>query len=315
MWDAIKWSLEFKDSNEDKKKSLLMDVWKNTIKIVQDGRYYADGEVIIDSSKACQNSLFFDMGEYDKWLISRNDKDEKDNKIKNLNCIEYKERKFKTEISVMSADCLEQARLLDNPLVLNMASYKNPGGGVVNGSMAQEENIFRRSNLFQSLYQFVYYSDQYGIKQNDKNKYPLPFYGGVYSNDITVFRGSENNGYYLLGKPFKTSFISISAIKRPELKNGKMNKSDISKMKNKIKVIFEVALANSHENLVLSAFGCGAYGNPPEQIALIFKELLNNEYDGCFKKIVFSIFDDHNSYKEHNPNGNYKPFKQILENE
>lgn len=294
MWDAIKWSLEFKDSNEDKKKSLLMDVWKNTIKIVQAGRYYADGEVIIDGSKVYQNSLFFDFDGYD-W-----------------NCCCNQEN-FKTEISVISADCLEQARLLDNPLVLNMASYKNPGGGVVSGSMAQEENIFRRTNLFQSLYQYVYYSDQYGIKQNDKNKYPLPFYGGIYSKDITIFRGTENNGYYLLGKPFETSFISVSAIKRPELKNGKMNKSDISKMKNKIKVIFEVALANSHENLVLSAFGCGSYGNPPEQIALIFKELLNGEYKGCFKKIVFSIFDDHNSYKEHNPNGNYKPFKQILE--
>lgn len=300
-WDALKWAQEFKIANPDKKKELLIDVWKNTVKIVQAGRYYSDGEVIIDNSKVCQNSLFFDLNDFFKGDYN--------SAIQDL--LSYN-KNFNTEISVIESDCLEQSRLLENPLVLNMASYKNPGGGVIRGSAAQEENIFRRSNLFESLYQYIYYCDQYGIIKKTE-QYPLPFYGGIYSKDVTVFRGSENNGYYLLGTPFQTNIISVSAIKRPELKNGEMNSSDILKMKNKIRTIFQVAFSHSHENLVLSAFGCGSYGNPPEQIAKIFKDVIDNDFNGCFKKIVFSIFDDHNTYKEHNPDGNLKPFKKIFE--
>ena len=300
-WDALKWAQEFKIANSDKKKELLIDVWNNTVKIVQAGRYYSDGEVIIDNSKVCQNSLFFDLNDFFKGDYSSSIQD----------LLSYN-KNFNTEISVVEGDCLEQSRLLENPLVLNMASYKNPGGGVIRGSAAQEENIFRRTNLFKSLYQYIYYSDQYSIVKKDE-QYPLPFYGGIYSKDVTVFRGTENNGYYLLGTPFQTNIISVSAIKRPELKNGEMNGSDILKMKNKIRTIFQVAFSHSHENLVLSAFGCGSYGNPPEQIAKIFKEVIDNDFNGCFDKIVFSIFDDHNTYKEHNPEGNLKPFKKIFE--
>lgn len=67
-------------------------------------------------------------------------------------------------------------------------------------------------------------------------------------------------------------------------------------------------LINQHKNLILSAFGCGSYGNPPEQISKIFKDVIYNDFSGHFDNIVFAILDDHNSYREHNPNGNLKPF-------
>ena len=289
-WDAIKWSHEFKDANLDRKKEFLIDVWNNTIKIVQRGGYFADEEVIIDNTKVCQNTLFVQNGSF----------------------YEPKGCSVETKIIIQDADCLESARLLTNPVVLNMASYKNPGGGVINGSSAQEENIFRRTNLFKSLYQYVDYAGQYGVEQHSRFKYPLEEYGGIYSKDITVFRGSEKNGYYLLSVPFKSAFISVSAIKRPELRNGRMNERDLFKTKQKIRRIFQLAHENGHTDIVLSAFGCGAYGNPPEQIASIFKELLDKEYKNIFNQIIFSIFDDHNAYREHNPNGNLKPFKKIF---
>ena len=38
----------------------------------------------------------------------------------------------------------------------------------------------------------------------------------------------------------------------------------------------------------------------------------NGEYIH-FKKIYFAIFDDHNSRKKHNPEGNFMPFKREFE--
>jgi len=90
-----------------------------------------------------------------------------------------------------------------NPGVLNLASRQNPGGGVLNGAGAQEENIFRRTNLFMSLYRFAHYAENYGIKKSENN-YPLNRNtGGIYSGNITVFRASEKNN------PFKYVVFSI----------------------------------------------------------------------------------------------------------
>jgi uncharacterized protein (TIGR02452 family) len=256
-------------------KEKLIDIWNETVDIVSEGRYFSVGDVIVDNKKVVQNSLFFEFED-----------------IQYINT--------ETKITIIDADCLEQAKLLEKPLVLNMASYKTPGGGVINGSSAQEENLFRRTNLFRSLYSL-------------RDKYPLPLYGGIYSKDITVFRESEEKGYGIMDNPFEISVISIAAVKRPELIDNRMSDSDLFIMRNKIKTIFEMAFAKKHENLVLSAFGCGSYGNPPEQIAKLFKDVLDNDFKGIFRHIVFAIFDDHNSYREHNPNGNLKPFKDVFE--
>jgi uncharacterized protein (TIGR02452 family) len=65
---------------------------------------------------------------------------------------------------------------------------------------------------------------------------------------------------------------------------------------------------------VLSAFGCGAFANPPNHIARLFKEVfLEDEFLGVFKYIVFAIYEDHNSSKAHNPYGNVLPFLEVFD--
>ena len=84
-------------------------------------------------------------------------------------------------------------------------------------------------------------------------------------------------------------------------------------LRNKIRTIFNVALYWKNDSLVLAAFGCGAYGTPPEEMAKLFKEVMNERlYKYAFKKIVFAVLDDHNAHREHNPEGNFIPFKRIL---
>lgn len=234
-----------------------------------------------------------------------------------------KRSRKKTSVKVSNTDCLIATLKLSNqklnPAVLNMANGSNPGGGVLYGAGGQEENIFRRSNLFVSLYQFAPYHDEYGVPKNNEHAYPLDEKtGGTYSPGITVFRGLEQEGYPYLKSPFKVNIISVPAICRPELqklRNGELRIADkfLEPVRMKIRTILRIALAHGHDSLVLSAFGCGAFRNPPKHMAKLFKEVLNeDEFINRFRKIVFAIVEDHNSRREHNPQGNLKPFMEVF---
>ena len=224
-----------------------------------------------------------------------------------------------TEIEVVNGDCLYEAKKLYDeglrPAVLNMASFVKPGGGVIGGSAAQEENICRRTNLFESIFRFR--SDlakEFGLIAS-KEQYPLDMnFGAVYSPSITVFRASEDRGYELLDAPFQIDVISVAAIKCPKLQNGDMTLYDKNITKNKIRTILNLGIIWENESLVLGALGCGAYRTPPNIMAKLFHDVLSESlYKGQFKKIVFAVLDDGNSHGEHHPEGNFIPFKREFE--
>ena len=210
----------------------------------------------------------------------------------------------------------ESQNMIDNglkPAVLNMASFHTPGGGVISGSSAQEENLFRRTNLFKSLYQFHHLGDEYGIEQREE-RYPLEMnYGGIYSPKVIVFRGSDDVDYQLMEEPFYVDIITLPAVKNPRVEDGKIVPWVETVIKNKIKQILNIALENENDSLVLSAFGCGAYGTPPEQMAKFFADVLASEkYQGLFKVIHFAILNVPSTNGEHNPHGNFQPFKNVF---
>lgn len=64
------------------------------------------------------------------------------------------------KVSVKDIDCLIACKQLqdagNNPVVLNLADILVPGGCVESGSGAQEESIFRRSNITRTLTQDFY---------------------------------------------------------------------------------------------------------------------------------------------------------------
>ncbi len=224
-----------------------------------------------------------------------------------------------TEFEVINDDCLLTAKRLKNdgfnPAVLNMASPSNPGGGVMYGVGAQEENIFRRTNLFLSMYQFAPYAAKYGLEKS-KYQYPLDEnFGGVYTPDACVFRGLEKDKYPLLDKYFILSFIAVPAMNRPQKdKNGNIIPQLIPVIKNKIRTIFRIGLHKGHDALVLGAWGCGAFRNPPSHIACLFHEVLEeDEFKNKYQKIVFAIVGDKNSGWSYNPKGNLIPFQQEFE--
>lgn len=226
-----------------------------------------------------------------------------------------------TTVEVVNSDCLDACvRLIKkgyNPAVLNMASGSNPGGGVLNGAGAQEETIFRRTNIFRSLYQFTDRLEMYPWfthyihRRPERERYPLDRnYGGIYTPFAMLFREGENAGYRLMEKPEIMSFISVAGINRPQLRDA-MHLADsmVGVTKDKIRTILRIGLLHNHDCLVLGALGCGAFRNPPAHIARLFHEVFNEtEFKNKYRHICFAILDDHNAHLKHNPEGNYKPF-------
>ena len=224
-------------------------------------------------------------------------------------------------VQVVNQDCILATRDLVeqgyNPAVLNMASLYHPGGGVLQGSGAQEEELCRRSTLAISLYQFSLPGGRYGdladmvrVKRRAE-RYPMDnTYGGIYSPDITFFRGTQEEGYALLDETFKAAVISVASLNyNPKhghntLDNGNIPEADKPVLKEKIRTILRIGALKGHDSLVLGALGCGAFCTPPAQMARLFHEVLDEkEFDGRFSKIVFAIIDGPSS-------NNFKPFSK-----
>ncbi len=225
----------------------------------------------------------------------------------------------KTEITVIQSDSLTAGKgLLDeglNPIVLNFANRQTPGGGVLRGSGAQEENIFRRSNLAFSLYQYHSHAEIIGIKQRAE-RYPLDRNtGGVYSPHVCVFRGGESEGYPLLPQPYALAIVTVAALNRPKLKDQEhLDDKLVIPTLRKMRTIFRIALKHGHDSIVLGAWGCGAFANPPRHIAELFREVLyEDEFVNRFKKVVFAILDRKYVDVFGQKRGNYGVFKDVLE--
>lgn len=210
-------------------------------------------------------------------------------------------QEFNTVIQVIAGDCLDaalsplynSARGSKEPLVLDMASMSLPGGGWRKASAAQEENLHRRTNIMHCL------EDPYKVYPERPWDYPIPQYGGLYLPNITVFRGSEADGYPFLAEPKPVSIVASAALKLPptetdpntgeEILDGRLARDTLRK----IEAILSIAVEHGHTFLVLSAFGCGAYSNPPGHIARLFKEVLcKPAFKKRFSDVIFAILDD-----------------------
>lgn len=196
-----------------------------------------------------------------------------------------------TTVSVENGDTIAVATRLKekgfNVVSLNMANAKYPGGGAKSGARAQEESIFRASNYYQSLYR----DENKTLDKRLGNKsYYVPEIGGIYSPSVSVFRKSINDGF-AFQKPVELDFIAAAA---PDLKKGTPKKYD-DLMAKKIRGIFRIAAGTGHDTVVVGAHGCGAFKNPPEKVSALFKQvMLEKEFKGAFKNIVFAIINDHN---------------------
>ena len=288
----------------DAKRALLAKVFMHNLDIFRDGAYRTESDQVVTLPV---NGSFVEQSEMFSAPIKNDTIGDRPQlyhfvKVVNQDCV------------LATRDLVEQGY---NPAVLNMASLYHPGGGVLTGSSAQEEELCRRSTLAISLYQFSLPGGRYGdladmvrVKRRAE-RYPMDnTYGGIYSPDITFFRATKDEGYALLDEPFRAAVISVASLNynpkhgHNSLDNGNIPESDKPILKEKIRTILRIGALKGHDSLVLGALGCGAFCTPPAQMASLFHEVMDEEeFQGRFKKIVFAIIDSPSS-------NNFQPFKK-----
>lgn len=296
-WDSEMYMRHFAACRSySEKRELRLKQFQNTVDIVQAKEYLTEAGVLIQLPDDIQMM-------HDTVLYSQQE-----------DLISNKESagRFKTKYEVVNMDCLRVVSKLVleglNPALLNLANGCVPGAGPI-GSVTQEEVIFRQTNIFRSLYQFDTIGLSFDVPQRSE-RYPLnERFGGIYTPSVVMFREGEARGYKLKDDPICFSVISVAAIDSPYLKDQyHLSDSDADITKDKIRTILRIGKAHNHDSLVLGAFGCGAFRNPPRHIASLFHIILSeNEFYNQFQRIVFAIIEDKNS-TSNNSEGNFKPF-------
>lgn len=201
--------------------------------------------------------------------------------------------------------------------VLNFASATNPGGGVVHGSSAQEEAICRCSTLYPCLNTKEMWNKFYTPHRNADN--PLYNDDCIFTPAVKVFKGDTNFPELLPEKDWwDVDVITCAAPNLRRIPSNRMNPNAGSKQADisyeglktlhisRIQRIFEVAIANKADVLILGAFGCGAFCNPPELVAEVFAEF-TEKYRGCFDMIEYAVFHTERE------TANYMAFKEAME--
>lgn len=171
-----------------------------------------------------------------------------------------------------------------NLVCLNFASARNPGGGFLNGSQAQEESIARATGLYPCQ---LLAEDYY--KSNRATRTCLYTDHIIYSPTVPILK--DEDGTYL-DDLYYSAIITAPAVNTGVvLRNEPHNIDQIEEvMYRRIDMVLRICQIYGHKTLILGAWGCGVFRNDPEVIARMFDTLLRGKYNNVFHKVVFSIY-------------------------
>jgi uncharacterized protein (TIGR02452 family) len=169
-----------------------------------------------------------------------------------------------------------------DPLLLNFASAKNPGGGFLGGAKAQEEDLARCSALYAcQLTQPAYYA------ANRAERSMLYTDHLIYSPRVPFFRGEDGA---LLDTPFLASVITSPAPNagehRARVPDDEATIREV--LARRAAQVLAVAERHGHGTLVLGAWGCGVFQNDPVMVAEVFASALAEAWG--FERVVFAVY-------------------------
>ena len=200
--------------------------------------------------------------------------------------------------------------------VLNFASATNPGGGVIKGSSAQEEAICRCSTLYPNLKEQRMWYQFYAPHRRAHD--PLHNDDCIYTPGVVVFKSDTDYPQLLPEeKWYSVNVLTCAAPNLRERPSTEMNSGDgdaavhISREElqalheKRMRRVLEIAWAKENEVVILGAFGCGAFRNPPTVVAQAMKTVVQ-EYRKKFETIEFAV------YCSTQYDTNYRIFQQVL---
>lgn len=208
------------------------------------------------------------------------------------------------KVVVENIDSVSAGMLYSNmgrTCILNMASEKKAGGGVESGEKAQEESLFRCSNLFSSVTQ---------------DFYPLEGDVALYTKNAVFVKDFHYN--YIPW--FKADVVTVASVNLNA--NARYDeetetwieglvpkpKDYYNTMLDRIRLMCTLAADRKVDYLILGAWGCGVFKNDPNEVANMFYDVLVIEkYQHLFKQVIFAIINDENSVGD-----NYDIFSDVF---
>ena len=177
----------------------------------------------------------------------------------------------------------------DRVAALNFASAKNPGGGFLGGSQAQEESLSRASALVATLERHMGYYDA-----NRGQKSLLYTDHMIVSPRVPVFRDEEDR---LLEEPWEVTIITSPAPNAGAIEKNQsaVRHQIVSTFRRRIEQVLSAAVVFEQSALVLGAWGCGVFKNDPTTVAGMLGEFLLNDgpFASGFEHVTFAVLDGH----------------------
>lgn len=172
--------------------------------------------------------------------------------------------------------------------VLNMANAEFPGGHYRTGGFAQEENIFWRTNCHYHIKDTQVVDNQYTAEMTALiNGEQGKVYLDMEMPRVCIRGPGDGNGtpYEFLKKDDYFLFHELRSAAQ-YLTSSEAFSEDI--MRQKIRAQLQTLQDAGEEHVILSAFGCGMFHNPPTEVARIYREELSDP-KWHFKDITFAI--------------------------
>ncbi len=191
------------------------------------------------------------------------------------------------------------ARAGEHVCVLNFASASNPGGGVVNGSSAQEEAICRCSTLYSSLIQPELWESFYGPHREAND--PLHNDDCIYTPGVVVFKTDTDVPRTMPEESwYSVDVVTCAAPNLRETPSNQMNYDGDTPAaisggelqalhERRLRRILSIAAEKGCDAVILGAFGCGAFRNPPE-VAAAAAVCAVREFSRYFSAIEFAVY-------------------------
>ena len=197
-----------------------------------------------------------------------------------------------TQIQVTGETTLAAARRIvveqgcASALCLNFASAKNPGGGFLGGSQAQEESLARSSGLYRSL---LTQSAYYEVNRNCGTCLYTDHM--ILSPGVPVFRDDEGE---LLSEPYRLCILTAPAVNAGAIHKNEPERAYQIRptLARRAAKLLAIAAQANYEQLILGAWGCGVFRNDPAEVASVLADMLGEPcFRGRFRGVTFAVFD------------------------